>query len=187
MSRGSTFVFLKKTDIPATDEDIVSKYPEDCLRKAPVTIDDLHRYTYFNEQYYADKEQHVLLSIMFDVTFCSTFTCLKDEFNLNSYSTNYDKIVFTLPMVQSMLQAINYLYYENYSSKLEDILDNPYIDILSEMHTPYMEHLHPDWGDDGDMDGKWHLKRLKRLLEAYICMCEEDESNEYVLLYYAWG
>lgn len=187
MSRGSTFVFLKKTDIPVTDEDIVSKYPEDCLRKTPITIDDLHRYTYFNKQYYADKEQHVLLSTMFDVTFCSTFTCLKEEFDLNPYSTSHDKIVFNETQVRAMLQAIHYLYNEDYSSKTEEMLDNAYIRIFSELHTPYMMYLHPDWEDDCTDDGKWHLRRLRRLLEAYLCMCEEDDENEYVLLYYAWG
>lgn len=187
MSRGSTFVFLKKTDIPVTDEDIVKNYPVDCLRKDLMSIDELHRYTYFDNIYYADKEKHILLYKMFDVTFCSTFTCLKEEFNLNAYSTSHDKIVFNLVQVRAMLQAIKYLYYEDYSSKTEEMLDNDYIRIFSEMHTPYMMYLHPDWENDCMDDGKWHLKRLKRLLEAYICMCEEDDSNEYVLLYYAWG
>lgn len=187
MSRGSTFVFLKRTDKPISEEEIVAKYPEDCLRKEPITINDLHRYTYFDKGYYSDKETHTLLSILFDVTFNSTFTCLKDEFNLNPYSHCHDKIVFTETQVRAMLQAIKYLFNADYSRKTEELLDNAYIQIFSEMHTPYMMWKNPEWEDDCMDDGMWHLRRLKRLLEAYLCMCEEDDENEYILLYYAWG
>lgn len=188
MARGSTFVFLKKTDIPVTDEEIVKNYPVNCLRKAFLSIDKLHRYTCFDDTHYADKEKHILLYKIFDVSFNSTFTCLKEEFDLNAYSTCQDKIVFTETHARAMLQAIKYLYNGDYSSKIEELLDNDYIRIFSEMHAPYMKYLHPDWGEDyADGDSKWSLKRLKRLLEAYLCMCEEDDENEYVLLYYAWG
>lgn len=188
MSRGSTFVILKRTDKVVSEEEILEKYNSNYALTTKVTsLEELPRcYAYYDEEHHVDTEKRTLMLDILEASFCSTFTCLKEEFNLNPYSNSHDRMIFNKTAASYMLQAIKYLYYSDYSYKLEEILNNSYIEIFSEMCTPYMMYKNPEYGCD-DMDGDHHLKRLKRLLETYLCICDEDDENEYVLLYYAWG
>ena len=138
MSRGSTFVILKKTDQTVSKDEILNNQLRECLTGNPITLDDLPEYIYHSEDCYVNKFNTHIYTPVVSASFISTFTCLSEEFYLNPYDLKHDRVVFTMSTVEDMAQAIRYLYNSDYSSKLEEVLSNPFIEIFGDLHDDYV-------------------------------------------------
>lgn len=79
--------------------------------------------------YSEDGIKHVKL---LDFHFCSTFTALKEHFNLDPYRVNQTSIFISKSDAKKILQAIEYILSEDYDKKFEKILDNEFVKILGE-------------------------------------------------------
>lgn len=77
--------------------------------------------------YSKDGTKHVRL---LDFHFCSTFTALKEHFNLDPYRVNQQSIFISKADAKNILQAIEYILDGEYDKKFEKILNNEYVDIL---------------------------------------------------------
>ena len=115
-------------------------------------------------------------TILFEMGFGSTFTCIREEFGLNAYNNSEFEINYN--MAKEMRQALNYLLNFKYSDKVEEIMDNQYITILGH-NLPVYEYRKLSEEDKGgedffDIEGKFALKRLKTTLDTFIALCDED-------------
>jgi len=154
------------------------------------------RLTYIN---HFDKEEYnELLSVEFN----SLFSCLKDEFNLSSYSVN-NTLEISACEAEKMLEAINYLLFEKYDHLLEEaVLNNHYIKVFGETFTPYvnyyikLNHTNNNIEDEEDNYELFSyneeyqselciLKRVKSILDTFLLLVNENTWREfkYVLLY----
>ena len=79
--------------------------------------------------YSEDGTKHVKL---LDFHFGSTFTALKEHFNLDPYRVNQTSIFISKADAKKILQAIEYILSEDYDKKFEKILDNEFVKILGE-------------------------------------------------------
>ena len=84
--------------------------------------------------YDADGVKHVKL---LEFSFCSTFTALKEHFNLNPYSFKQSSTLISKLEAEKILQAIEYILGEEYSKKFEAVLNNEYIKILGDGYSPF--------------------------------------------------
>ena len=138
--------------------------------------------------------------------FCSSFTCLKDKFNLDSYILSKSSIFINKDEAAKILQAIEYILGNEYSKRLEDILSNEYINILGHGYSLFDNRFnkHKDKiyidkngsdgyilsvGDDSydleiaecDDDVKFSLSRAASCLHAFFD-AEANEWNGYELV-----
>ena len=79
--------------------------------------------------YSEDGTKHVKL---LDFHFNSTFTALKEHFNLDPYRISHQSIFISKSDAKKILQAIDYILGEDYDKKFEKILDNEFVKILGE-------------------------------------------------------
>lgn len=131
-------------------------------------------------------------NILLDAHFSSQFTELKDEYNLNPYNGT-NQVVIDIHTAKEMLQAIKYLLSRNYSLGIEDILDNYWISVFSELLPSYYTQNITDSefineNKDIEQEGKYILTKFKTVLETYILLVNENCCNEYqyILLYSAY-
>ena len=190
MSRGSTFVILRKDKYPhkVTEEQVMEVYKDwcDCLGN-PLGFKDVPDIAYYHPYAYVDKASLELLSVLTEASFTSSFKSLIEHYNLSYYteSGKNDRVVISSETARSMLQAIKYLIYADYSKRTEALLDNKWIDVFSEHSITYFEWKYgTDCSDDDESE--WYLKRLRQVLETYLFINEESD-DEITLLYYAWG
>lgn len=83
----------------------------------------------------------VLHEKLLEFHFCSTFSCLKDKFNLNPYKFKESSVFISRVEAKHMLQAINYILNEKYDKTFENILDNEYVDIFGNGYSLYDDHF----------------------------------------------
>lgn len=172
------------------------------------SIDDGNsNYIYYN----SDDGKEYLQLLTFD--FISTFSCLKEHWDLNPYSYKRATKVVSKVEAAAMLQAIKYVLGGKYSQEFEDILSNEYVDLFGNGYSPYDNRFKahdnsPVYfdrndddgfiitkGDDGiaaeiaesDADAKWNLEHTKIALETYLHASEYcSNDNGLVLTYTAW-
>ena len=190
MSRGSTFVILRK-DKPAikvTENQVMEQYKDWYnVIGEQMKFETLPEISYYNCYSYVDKKSMELLTKLVETDFNSSFTSLIEYYNLSYYQADSrcNRVVITASTARSMLQALRYLLYEDYSERTEAILDNEWIEVLRMNCNTYMGWK---FGEDypDDEDSIWYLKQLKQVLETFLFI--NDESDEEItLLYYAWG
>lgn len=92
--------------------------------------------------------------------FNSSFTCLKNEWNMNSYQWSNSKKIIDIPMAEFMLQGCNYLLNGNWSDEFERILNNKWINIFAK-------------GDDINSYWKYIFRNDKKSLKEI-----DNENNE---------
>ena len=160
---------------------------------------------------YYDKDG-VLHEKLLTFDFCSTFTCLKEKFNLNAYKNDECSAMISQDEARKMLQAIKYVLSGEYSKKFEDILNNEYVQLFGDGYSLFDNRFskHKDkiyvdkdsndgysisFGDDGwdaeiaesDDDIIFNLKRTRSCLQAFLdAECYEWDNFELVLEYTAW-
>jgi hypothetical protein len=190
MSRGSTFVILRKDKPTAkvTENQVMEQYNSWYNAAGEqLKFETLPELSYYNCYSYVDKKSLELLTKLVESDFNSSFTSLIEYYNLSYYQTDSrsDRVVINVSTARSMVQAIKYLLYEDYSKRTEALLDNEWIDVFGEDCIPYRE-----WKDEMDYededDSQWCLKRLRQILETYLFISSESD-DEITLLYYAWG
>ena len=191
MSRGSTFVILRRNSdsVKVTEEQVMEKYKDwyDCLGKSLV-FDDIPDIAYYDKRTYVDKNTMELLTILTECNFTSSFTTLIEHYYLSYYNTSErkDRIVITAETARNMLQAVKYLMYEDYSKRLEELLNNEWIEVFSELCPDYLKWKHNE--EYEDEDSMWYVNRLKQVLETFLFIrSEADHDDDILLLYFAWG
>jgi hypothetical protein len=191
MSRGSTFVILRRNSgsVKVTKEQVMEKYKDwyDCLGKSLV-FDDLPDITYYDKRTYVDKNTMELLTELVQADFTSSFTSLIEHYYLSYYneSGRKDRVVISAETARNMLQAVKYLMYEDYSKRLEELINSEWIEVFSELCPDYLKWKHNE--DYEDEDSIWYLKRLKQVLETFLFIhSESDHDDGILLLYFAWG
>jgi hypothetical protein len=119
--------------------------------------------------------------------FNSSLVVLKNFYNLNPYN-EHSQITIDLVTAKTIKQAIKYLLSRNYSCEFEEILDNEFISVLSELIPIYkciklkQKNLLDE--ESESEEGFNILKRMLNILSTYISICEENYyDDEYILIY----
>ena len=156
--------------------------------------------------YSEDGTTHVKL---LDFDFNSTFTALKEHFNLDPYRVNQTSIFISKADTKKILQAIEYILSEDYDKKFEKILDNEFVKILGEGYSlfdnRFKESKNPiyidkeghgytvNFGDsayeaetsESDDDVKFNLCRTRACLLAFLNAEESTWDGEELVLEYS--
>lgn len=156
--------------------------------------------------YSEDGTKHVRL---LDFHFGSTFTALKEHFNLDPYRVNQTSIFISKADAKKILQAIEYILGEDYDKKFEKILDNEFVKILGEGYSyfdnRFKESKNPiyidkeghgytvNFGDsvyeaetsESDDDVKFNLCRTRACLLAFLNAEESTWDGEELVLEYS--
>lgn len=160
---------------------------------------------------YYDKDG-VLHEKLLTFDFCSTFTCLKEKFNLNAYKNSECSVMISKDEARKMLQAIKYVLSGEYSKKFEDILNNEYVQLFGNGYSLFDNRFskHKDkiyvdkdgnngysisFGDErwdaeiaeSDDDILFNLTHTQSCLQAFLdASCCSFDDFELVLEYVAW-
>lgn len=145
------------------------------------------------------KEDNSYLDELMTWNFNSSFSCLKNEWAMQSYSWDRCQHVIDYGTAKLMLQACNYLLSGKWSDETEKILDNKWIRIFADGNDccSYWKYLYRNnkkrlreiESDEDSEDIEWQLKQMKSALEAFVNVDTEflyDDKLEYVLVYTAW-
>lgn len=156
--------------------------------------------------YSEDGTKHVRL---LDFHFGSTFTALKEHFNLDPYRVNQTSIFISKADAKKILQAIEYILSEDYDKKFEKILDNEFVKILGEGYSlfdnRFKESKNPiyidkegrgytvNFGDsvykaetsESDDDVKFNLCRTRACLLTFLNAEESTWDGEELVLEYS--
>lgn len=126
--------------------------------------------------------------ILLDLGFCSTFRCLREEFNLGEIKNS--TIEINVSTAKEMRQAIKYLLNYKYSDKVEEIMDNYYIKVFGSEIPEYEYRKNKDidvaTDDYFSEEGKYALKKLLVALNAFIWQSDEycfDDKLQLKLIY----
>lgn len=158
---------------------------------------------------YYSSEDGTKHDMLLEFHFCSSFTCLKEKFNLNAYSFSRSSIFISRSEAQKMLQAIDYVLSEDYNKKFESILGNEYVELFGEGYSPFdsrfKKHRDPmyidrdgrnyaiSFGDttiaaetaESDADVQFNLNRIRACLLAYLNAEEDTWDDEELVLEYS--
>lgn len=188
MASGSFFVVLReRPDKELTDEEITrdetGAVREERLQNSPQLL-------CMNKHTYADTAKNIALDVLAVFGFCSPLNTLaKDYFGLNPYSgvTGADRVELKYADVHKIWQALQYITAGEYSKTMEDILDNPYIDVFSDMSSSYISYKYQcedRIADDLETDT---LLLLRDVSKCMLTLMREAEDCENIrVLYVAW-
>lgn len=191
MSRGSTFVILRKERNPnKITEEQFGEYCKNWYtdwKGNPSDIKDIPELICYNDTSYVNKNSLELLTKLVEATFTSDFAVLIDYYNLSYYADagRKDRVILSPETARNMLQAVKYLLSEEYSKSTEELLDNKWIEVFSTDWSPYLEWKHKEEFSEDEW-AQYRMKRLKQIFETYLFINSESDE-EIILLYYAWG
>lgn len=126
--------------------------------------------------------------------FCSSFTCLKEEWNLDSYVGSRSQYELSKLEAEKILQACDYLLSGNWSDDFEKILNNRWINILSEGNNSdsYWKYVYrndkkslKEIPRDEQESAEYDIKRLRHVLDTFTS-ADEDLDDKLILIYTAW-
>lgn len=145
-----------------------------------------------------------------EFSFNSSFTCLREKFNLNPYKHSHSSVLVSKDEAKKMLQAIEYVLGEDYSKKFEQVLNNEYVSMFGNGYSPFDNRFsnvkHPiyidkdsdscytvkfnDYGLDqeiaeSDSDVVFNLSRVQSCLHAYLDADEDTWDGEELVLEYS--
>lgn len=134
---------------------------------------------------------------------CSSFSELWEEYNLDGYSMSNYMIEIPLSDAKAIKQALAYLLSKNWNETFEDVLDNKWIKIFGEKYPKYTQAMSPNrsriyiekdtadsWSiSSSDDDFLYEIKEendtqestmksLLRIIDAYLLL-KDDIMNEY--------
>lgn len=187
---------------------------EELLRAdVPILLEDGYKaeqHCCGQSQLFYDKDgvKHIkLLSFHFS----SSFTCLKEHWNLNPYTHSQESVIVSANDVKNLLQAAKYVLSGEYSKKFEEILSNDYVELLGKDYPPFAHRFRTaaepiyieregrnfkvvrgDYGfEDEEADctsyAKHALETLVACLEAFVrAECYDFDGEELVLEYSAY-
>lgn len=185
MASGSFFVVLReRPDKQLTRKDINSKLGSiKKLSERPQLV-HLDKYTY------ADTKKRIALDALAAFEFCSPLNTLaKEHFGLNPYSDvpGADRTELDYTSVHKIWQALQYILTEEYSKTTEDMLDNCYINVFSNMSSRYLAWKYRwNGGTDEDLEDSI-LYRLRDAVKCMLTLMQEADTAEKIrVLYIAW-
>lgn len=86
---------------------------------------------------YVMLDDHKLCDFLLSWDFSSGFDCLKNEWSLSAYRQEFSQHIVSKTEASKMLQAVKYLLSEDWSDRMEEVLDNAYIKVLADGYTSY--------------------------------------------------
>lgn len=124
---------------------------------------------------------------LMNVHFNSALSVLKRYYYLNPF-TEHSQIIIDLNSAKLMKQAVLYLLSRNYSFEFEQILDNNYVSVFSELIPIYTTIKYKQEFDleleEESIEGFNILKRILSVVNSYITLeSENDSEEEYLLIY----
>lgn len=207
MSRGTTFKLLKKSRVklePGAGAKLAKNYEERGKVNEQFFVNDRRprnapKYPKFIDSCdpaydYVDTEANVPYNKALEVTFNSVFGDMREilinEYGMNPYDPWFSEMEVKETMAREMLIAVNYLLLEHYDKKIEEVMDNPFIDPLGTLSEKYNEWKYKQMFPDADdytpeEDNSDALKRLRTILSAFLE--EKYDSNYYILVVEVWG
>lgn len=151
------------------------------------------------------KQYQAILSVdrtyvdeLFTWHFCSSFTCLKNEWNVDPYSNVKSKFIVDRLLAEKILQACNYLLSEKWSTGFEKILNNEWIKILStgndsESYWKYVyrndKKLLREVTEEENNSAEYDIMHLQQVMQTFTSMDENYTAygkTEHILMYTAW-
>lgn len=139
---------------------------------------------------YIEKTTRKILVPIVEWSFCSSFTVLKDYYNMNPYDKGSCYKVFTYEDVRLWKQAAQYTLEGKYSDRTELLLNNPYIqELKSEGYDMFDKKVPADVLYMRE-DLYWFysiMTSCENILKSDLCDTYNDiNKKEYKLLYLAW-
>ena len=126
--------------------------------------------------------------------FSSAFTCISDYFYLDPYIPTKSTMIIDSDLAYKMQVACNYLLSKNWSDEIENILDNPWINIIAEDNQLMLFDYHFRNNKDYKMcaedkeclnEMKRNIKALKLALDIYLSDIYSYDNSNLLLVYSA--
>ena len=205
MSTGSYFILLRKSKFnEKIIKDEVDKYINDYNKlynqpygyindsfenqeffKFPLTLETIQP-NYFK---WVSFKNYLIYDEIFICNFLSSFTQLREYFNLDPYKKS--ELIIDFNVANDIKIAIDYLLSRNFSLKIEDIMNNQWIRIFGELLPSYETFLEgkkfTNYNNEEENDGRYILTKLQNVFNTYIWINNEnDDDCEYFLIYHVW-
>lgn len=189
MSSGSTFYFLQTTVEPVkASEDLIKEALETVNKYREEKLTELPPYTFIKNKLIAGPE-HVLWNVVVEDSFTSSFTVLKDYWNMNPYKDDSAYKEIDSHTASQLYQTVSYILGNKWSEQVEELLDNPFIQVFKD--ESYFMTKKEREGECLYMFTD--LKALHKLLGAYLYLESSDVCDpwhacpsKFKLLYSAW-
>ena len=188
MSSGSYFLILRNDGSVYSNQefDQILKLNEVWLKndfsEKDFILDEIQEFQKVNQNLYVSVKSKKKYFLILESWFGSNFSCLTEEFNMNSYN-KWGEHEFTIENAKKIIQAIDYILSLKYSRDFELILDNYYLDIFKELYSPFYNRFIKDKNekitDEEDESGIYSLKKLRTILNTFILLEDENTLNEF--------
>ena len=194
MSSGSTFIMTMwegKKAAKKTLEKAAEKYrQQDPLGNKPEILPlYMEKELRGNNYNYIETATRKVLVPIAEWSFCSSFTVMKDYYNMdpNKRDAYFKELTGDVHMWK---QAVDYIIHGKYSSWLEGLLNNPFVDVLKEDGYAFFDKKVIQDEEYLESDLKW-LQYILASCEGIMKndLCDKYNSmnkKEYKLLYMAW-
>lgn len=193
MSEHSNIYILRtKLDEPLLTDAYIKEYKEEKEKRHsdPIFYKDykIPDWNYISNTEYINLKDKRKYDILLDLGFCSTFRCLREEFNLDPFRN--PTVEIDISTAKEMRQAIKYLLNYKYSDKVEEIMDNYYIKIFGSEIPEFEYRKNKDIDVESDdyfsEEGKYALKKFLVALNTFIWQNDEycfDNKLQLKLIY----
>lgn len=202
MSERITLRLLKKSNIhisPSFVELAVNRYLEehkddvfDCCKPSNPQIHPKFVESTDNSFDYIMVENKTPYNVALEYNFNSIASSVKDVFveEFGMYSCNPQRkwMVIDECVAREMLVAVDYILLEHYDKKIEDVLQNRFIESIGSMSGAYQKYDYnlrfPDDKEYSEEDHSDTIKRFRTILSAFLETCSE---GGYILTATVWG
>ena len=201
MSHGTIFRLLKKSRVqpePLLFEHIVeeskSKEDEFSIRSKEMGHphhgkfvnpgrNDFDLVSFMDNSYY-----NVVSTMTFSSIFDDVRTVMEEEFEMDAYVPWKSQMVVDENLACEMLVAANYVLLEHYDRKIEDLMENRFIEPFGKLSPEYSRYsyqlMFPNDKEETAYDNyKSMLIELRGLLTVFL---NSEEKKNYVLLLEIW-
>lgn len=194
MSRGSFFILLRENNTINDNElllfkqSYLNKINENSYEKYTLDNFNFNQFICLDDYIYIDTINKIKYTELFNLHFISTFSYLKEYWNMSEFNNNPQKVINT-NIAKLLLQAIDYILSENYNKQFENILNNQYVNVLASDYPPYYKFVHNENSYNNE-DEFWenetisHLTRMKIIINTFL---EIKDDYKLKLIYEVYG
>lgn len=195
MSSGSTFIMTMWEGKKASKkvfERAVERYSQsDALGKKPESLPlYMENKLKTNNYNYIETATRKILVPIAEWGFCSSFTVMKDYYNMNPYDRSSYFKELAAEDIRMWKQAVDYILQGKYSDSLEQLLDNPFIRLFKEDGYAFFDKKVLPVDEYMASDLRWLqciLASNLGIMKNDLCDTYNDiNKKEYKLLYMAW-
>ena len=195
MSSGSTFILTmfegkkasKKVFETATERytqpDPLGNKPEGL----PLYMENKLKTNNYN---YIETATRKILVPIAEWNFCSSFTIMKDYYSMNPYDQSAYFKELTAEDVRMWKQAVDYILQGKYSDSLEQLLDNPFVELFKTEGYAFFDKKVLPVDEYMASDLRWvqcTLSSILGIMKSDLCDAYNSiNKKEYRLLYMAW-